>query len=291
MLPAGGQTTPMTYEANGKQYVVVYAGAVFSWKRPAGNEAARPAGVNRSETGCTDDGPAMVMRGTMQETADGQARRSSERFTLNLVAEGGDESGAGYSVLVHNLSASGMLIETDAALAVGRRFRIALPEAEQVVATVVWNSERLFGCRFDAPLGQSVLSATRLRNPLPSEFDPSRLALRSGIALGLRIRGLREAQGLSLSALARKAGLSKPSIWAWEAGKSVPRRKNLDALAAALDVPADDITNGDAAVPPTPGSADAGDLGSLREEIDASKRRIAQAAGVPLASVKIAIEL
>lgn len=260
-------------------------------KATAGSKAARLAGVNRSERGCTDDGPAMVMRGTMQKTADGPARRSSERFTLNLVAEGGDDGGAGYPVLVHNLSASGMLIETAADLAIGRQFRIALPESGQVAATVVWNSERLFGCRFDAPLSQSVLSAARLRNPLPSEFDPSRLALRSGIALGLRIRGLREAQGLSLSALARKAGISKPSIWAWEAGKSLPRRKNLEALAAALDVPVDDITNGDTSGPPAPGGADAGDLGSLREEIDASKRRIAQAAGVPLASVKIAIEL
>ena len=90
----------------------------------------------------------------MQEAVDRQARRSSERFTLNLVAEGGDESGVGYSVLIHNLSASGILIETDAELEVGRRLRIALPEAEEVVATVVWNSEQLFGCRFDAPLGQ-----------------------------------------------------------------------------------------------------------------------------------------
>ncbi|HZV57841.1 MAG TPA: membrane-bound PQQ-dependent dehydrogenase, glucose/quinate/shikimate family [Sphingobium sp.] len=38
VLPAGGQTTPMTYEANGKQYVVLYAGGHHFMETPIGDE-------------------------------------------------------------------------------------------------------------------------------------------------------------------------------------------------------------------------------------------------------------
>jgi len=38
VLPAGGQTTPMTYEANGKQYVVLYAGGHHFMETPIGDK-------------------------------------------------------------------------------------------------------------------------------------------------------------------------------------------------------------------------------------------------------------
>ena len=38
VLPAGGQATPMTYEANGKQYVVIYAGGHHFMETPVGDE-------------------------------------------------------------------------------------------------------------------------------------------------------------------------------------------------------------------------------------------------------------
>ncbi len=38
VLPAGGQATPMTYEANGKQYVVIYAGGHHFMETPIGDE-------------------------------------------------------------------------------------------------------------------------------------------------------------------------------------------------------------------------------------------------------------
>ena len=38
VLPAGGQATPMTYEANGKQYVVLYAGGHHFMETPIGDE-------------------------------------------------------------------------------------------------------------------------------------------------------------------------------------------------------------------------------------------------------------
>ena len=38
VLPAGGQATPMIYEANGKQYVVIYAGGHHFMETPIGDE-------------------------------------------------------------------------------------------------------------------------------------------------------------------------------------------------------------------------------------------------------------
>ena len=38
VLPAGGQATPMTYEANGKQYIVIYAGGHHFMETPVGDE-------------------------------------------------------------------------------------------------------------------------------------------------------------------------------------------------------------------------------------------------------------
>jgi quinoprotein glucose dehydrogenase len=37
-LPAGGQATPMTYEANGQQYVVIMAGGHHFMETPIGDE-------------------------------------------------------------------------------------------------------------------------------------------------------------------------------------------------------------------------------------------------------------
>jgi len=38
VLPAGGQATPITYEVNGKQYLVIYAGGHHFMETPIGDE-------------------------------------------------------------------------------------------------------------------------------------------------------------------------------------------------------------------------------------------------------------
>lgn len=237
----------------------------------------------------------MAIRRTIETNAERGSRRETERFSLNLsvLAEDG---ATGSPVLVHNLSTSGLLIETEAALDIGRQLQIALPEIGDTIATVVWNSERLFGCRFDVPLSRSALSAARLRNPLPADFDPARTELPAGIALGLRIRALREARRMSLSALARHAGISKPSLWAWENGKSTPRSKNLQAVADALHVPIEEILRQPASIPQENGGTEdlaAGAAGetNLHAEVEVSRKRVAKAAGVSPGKVRIIIEL
>lgn len=91
-------------------------------------------------------------------------RRDSARRTLRLVAE------LAYSrdsarVLILNLSESGVLIETAAVLVVGETFELELPEAGTVIARVVWQRGREFGCEFDGPVSKGAVSAALLRSP------------------------------------------------------------------------------------------------------------------------------
>ncbi|NWO96076.1 glycerol dehydrogenase large subunit, partial [Escherichia coli] len=38
VLPAGGQATPITYQVNGRQYLVIYAGGHHFMETPVGDE-------------------------------------------------------------------------------------------------------------------------------------------------------------------------------------------------------------------------------------------------------------
>lgn len=53
-----------------------------------------------------------------------------------------------------------------------------------------------------------------------------------------QLRTLREAQGLSMRALAGIIGVSSVTVWKWEKGDSKPRARLIQPLAKALDVSA-----------------------------------------------------
>ena len=54
-----------------------------------------------------------------------------------------------------------------------------------------------------------------------------------------RIKGLREKQGLTQSQLAKKLGLTRSCVNAWEMGISVPSTQGIVELAAIFDVSTD----------------------------------------------------
>ena len=108
---------------------------------------------------------AMLAHLQQPDTSD---RRASDRRVLRLQVPGATASGPGVAVLVHDLSLSGLLIETSAELSVGADIEIDLPEAGLRPATVVWNSGQYFGCVFATPLPRAALSAALLKNPIAS---------------------------------------------------------------------------------------------------------------------------
>lgn len=227
----------------------------------------------------------MPIHAMIERQQDTETQRGSARVRMRLEVPGALGDGSGTTVLIHNISTSGLLMETDFTLTVGQSIGLTLPEAGEVAANVVWQSEALVGCRFEQPLSRAALSAARLRDPLPSNVDTA------GELLHDRLLRLREEQGLSRAALAAQTGVSIPSLWAWETGKTIPRPANLRVLAAVFCLSEQELTRG--AHPHSTlhlGSATDDAAAELQTLIDSSKQQIAVAAGVPTTSVKIIIE-
>lgn len=228
----------------------------------------------------------MPIHATIEPSRHTGTQRGAERMRIRIETPGSFASGETTTVVIHNLSATGMLIETASHLTIGQRFIITLPEAPDVSATVVWRSDALAGCRFDRPLSRAILSAAQLRNPLPADVDPSLTAGGSEL-LPQRLYRLRKELGLSRAALSARTGLSKPSIWAWEIGKTAPRRNSLMVLADAFGMSVEELIGGDLTVNP---ADDADHAQQLQQLIDGSKERIAALAGIKTSNIKIFIE-
>jgi transcriptional regulator with XRE-family HTH domain len=94
-------------------------------------------------------------------------------------------------------------------------------------------------------------------------------------SLGDRIRRARLAQRMSLDSLARALGVSKPSAWAWERDRARPKNEKLEAMAAILKVPIDDLD------PRTQA------FHSLADLVSDCRNRIAHAAGLTPENVTI----
>ena len=108
----------------------------------------------------------MAMLARFEIPAGRVDRRSSNRRILRLQASGRTGSDDGIAVHVHDLSLTGLLIETAADVSVGDRLEVELPEGGSRVASVVWNSGQHFGCEFLNPISKATVSAALLKNPV-----------------------------------------------------------------------------------------------------------------------------
>lgn len=204
-------------------------------------------------------------------------RTRPSRLTLRLEVAGERESGEATSVLIHNASATGLLLECETPIEEGERIAVDLPHAGPTPARIVWRSGKLHGCRFDEPLSQAALSAAQLRSVTGEGIAP-RAPAPQGSPLSARLRELRKARGLTLAELATMLSVSKPTVWAWEHGKARPLDSRLDDLAGALGVDPTALTSQESGRVPA-------------DVLDRCRTRIAEAAGVSPASVRILIEL
>lgn len=209
------------------------------------------------------------------------------RRTLRLDTSGSLPSGKVAAVLVHNVSATGMLIETHTALAIGERMTVDWPLAGELGATVVWNSAEMFGCQFDTPLSPAALAAAELRGAPATDptidpaTDPTAGTARPLIAtepFGARMKRLRKAKGMTLLDIANRLGVSKPTVWAWEQDKARPTDDHFSALAGVLDVAPEELRVGR--------DGDAAD-----DMLAAIRARIAAAYGIRIDMVRIMIDL
>lgn len=180
--------------------------------------------------------------------AAGDVCPRARRFRLLLEAEGTHISGARMPVTIHNLSATGLLLETMFTMDIDEMLDVELPECGETRARVVWESGRLYGCAFEEPVPASVLSAAQLRSVVQHGVDLTRGMPKpsdvGGESLGERLFRLRKARGLTQGALAARLGVSKPTVWAWEQGRARPLEDRFEAIAVELGVTAADLRPG-----------------------------------------------
>lgn len=218
----------------------------------------------------------MAISGYFLPAAPGGDARGSARRKLSLPAGGTQNGETGIRVLIHNISETGLLLESDAALSVGDRIEIDLPHGGDSWASVVWISEHLIGCRFDTPVSQAVLSAAQLRSAVT--HDEEQAPTPDDEAFGARLHRLRVRAGLNQAEVAERMGVSAPSVSGWEKGRARPKHGRMSALAEILGVQTADLL-GDHAPE------------ELHDLIDRSRRQIALAMGTSEDRIRIIIEL
>ncbi|PKP86336.1 MAG: hypothetical protein CVT78_13740 [Alphaproteobacteria bacterium HGW-Alphaproteobacteria-17] len=96
-----------------------------------------------------------------EQTAD---RRRAGRRTLNLGVSATTATHE-MSVVISNLSRTGLQIETDADFAIGEIFLLVLPELGATSARVRWRDAQRFGCEFLSPVTSGAVSAALLKAP------------------------------------------------------------------------------------------------------------------------------
>ena len=219
----------------------------------------------------------------------GTDQRHDARRKLSLLAKGVQHDGTGIEVQIHNISGTGLLFESDIKLAACDRIEIELPHAGDITAVVIWASGRLFGCQFEGPVSSATLSAVELKSAVAPEPEPAKAIASSpgvdevGAAsiidedFGARLQRLRTRAGLNLAEVAKRMGVSAPSVSSWEKGRARPKRGRMAKLAAILGVPTADLLD------------DAAPEG-FQELVDRSREQIAQAAGISPDRVRITVD-
>lgn len=214
-----------------------------------------------------------------------KASARAQRRKLMLEVRGAHAAGSDVPVMVHNISATGLLIECDASLSIDDRIDIELPHAGVVSATLVWVSGHMFGCQFDTKLSPAALSAAQLQSAIEVETasaiddDENEPVIVGGSAsnFAANLKRLRMAKGLSQASMAERLGVSGPSISGWEKGRARPKEDRLSDLADLLGVSVSQLL-----VDPQP------DM--IHDLIDTSREQIARATGVAPEKVRIIVE-
>lgn len=221
----------------------------------------------------------MAISGYFLPSAPDADRRFDTRRKLSLLARGSQHGGTGIDVQIHNISGTGLLFESDIKLAAGDRIEIELPHAGDITAKVIWASGRLFGCQFEGPVSPATLSAVELKSAVDAVPAPPDDPVEAEIdeAFGARLQRFRTDAGLNQADVAKRMGVSAPSVSSWENGRARPKHDRMAKLAAILGVETADLLED---APPE----------EVQELIDRCREQIAQAVGLSPDRVRIFVE-
>lgn len=221
----------------------------------------------------------MAIRAWLHNEASSRQRERELRRRVSLEVAGRSASGDAVAITVHNISATGLLLECEEGLAINSVLQVDLPGAPDARAIVRWTSGRLSGCQFEEPLERATLSAVQLRSAVA---DPG-AGLGESLSwtsepLAVRLQKLRKLRGLTLAELSRSLGVSKPTVWAWEQGRTAPTPDRYDKIAEVLGTTVFALRSGQ-------------DRDGASAVLEKSRRQIAEAYRVDPGAVRIMIEL
>lgn len=116
----------------------------------------------------------MALRARLIRQTEDLERRGAERHPMRMqvLASARDETS---NAMLHDLSRTGMRLETSVPLAPGDEFSVELTADQSVVARVVWREGNVSGCEFLQPLSETAVMETLLRSPFvePSRPEPT----------------------------------------------------------------------------------------------------------------------
>lgn len=177
----------------------------------------------------------MTIDAFLKSPRPAQVQRGSVRRRLRLDTVGKAAAKGSTPVEIHDLSTSGMLIETSVELAAGEALEIELPRTGPQTAKVIWASGRFYGCRFAEPISPAAVSAALLRSrPTDQPAAPADAPEQASPDFASRLAELRTARGLSLQDIADRLEVSRQAVWYWESGQRLPRAEIFQKLAQIL---------------------------------------------------------
>lgn len=94
-----------------------------------------------------------------------QEDRSAPRIRLKIPATMRPSGSPGFSVIVRDLSLSGVACEALTAMAAGTRVWLTLPGLAALQAKIIWNDGTIVGCEFSTLLNPAVLQDILARFP------------------------------------------------------------------------------------------------------------------------------
>ena len=220
----------------------------------------------------------MAMTVYLDNTPRSAGNGRASRRQLRLPLHGSKAAGAEIEALVHNISATGMLVESIVPLEVGEIVEVNLPHSGKTATRVIWTSEGIAGCQFEMPISPATLSAAQLRSVVGADAPAPDHRPAAAESFGVRLQRLRTAKELTQGQLAVHLGVSEPSISAWELDKARPKAGRMEALSLALGVEIAELLGIDEAE-------------NLNELVARAKAQIAKAAGVSPDNIKFTIEM
>ncbi len=110
-----------------------------------------------------------VGRGYLRYEDAAQEDRSAPRIRLNIPASMRPSGSTGFSVIVKDLSLSGVACEALTGMSAGTRVWLTLPGLAALQAKIVWNDGTMVGCEFDTLLNAAVHENILARFPAQAQ--------------------------------------------------------------------------------------------------------------------------